>query len=181
MCEQVALSLQAILASNAFQGKLAVIQTDVHNAFNTVSRTAIMEALGTHADHLLPWTQASLKPSALFLSESVLVSLEGGQPLGGQEKGDPLSSQFLALAIQRDIRSCPRTLAYFWYLDDGTLISGIGSLRECMRHLVQCLAAVGRILDMAKKTLMGPSSPTSPLPRIPRHLRPSFWSPHRPF
>ena len=153
MCEQVALSLQAILASNPCQGRWAVLQIDVINAFNTASRTAITNAVGTHADHLLPWTQMSLQPSNLYLGESILVSSEGGQ------QGAPLSPLFFALAIQDAIRSCPKTLAHFWYLDDGTLIGDLESLRACLRHLIPRLASVGSVVDLAKTHLWGPGIP----------------------
>ncbi len=41
MCEQVALSLHAILASNPCLGKWAVLQVNIRNAFNTVHRSAV--------------------------------------------------------------------------------------------------------------------------------------------
>ncbi len=64
MFEQVALSLQAILASNPYNGKWVVMQIDIKNAFITVHRSAIMDAEGRHAEHLLPWTQLSKQPAA---------------------------------------------------------------------------------------------------------------------
>ncbi len=47
MCEQVALSLQAILASDPYHGKWCVLQIDIKNAFNNVHRSSILEAVGT--------------------------------------------------------------------------------------------------------------------------------------
>ena len=153
ICEQVALSLQAILASNPCQGKWAVLQVDIRNAFNTVHRSAIVEAVGNHASHLLPWTQLSLQPSKLYLGECILQSSEGGQ------QGAPLSPLFFSLAIHEALRSCPSTQAHFWYLDDGTLVGDVTSLRECLRHLVPRLAAVGSIVDLEKTHMWGPGVP----------------------
>jgi hypothetical protein len=55
------------------------------------------------------------------------MSSEGGQ------QGAPLSPLFFALAIQDTIANCPTVAANMWYLDDGTLVGDIPSLRECMR------------------------------------------------
>ncbi len=52
-------------------------------------------------------------------------------------------------------------LAHFWYLDDGTLIGDLASLRECMRHLVPRLAAVGSVIDTQKTHILGPGAPDS--------------------
>jgi hypothetical protein len=92
-------SLQAILASNPCQGKWAVLQIDVRNAFNTVNRSAIMDAVGTHAGHLL---QASLQPSALYLGETTIRSSEGGQ------QGAPLSPLYFFWRFMRPSGVAPR-------------------------------------------------------------------------
>jgi hypothetical protein len=153
MCEQVALSLEAIISSNPYNGKWAVLQIDIRNAFNIVHRSAIIDAVGKQADHLLPWTQLSLQPTALYLGEQSLVSSEGGQ------QGAPLSPLFFALAIHDIISNCPAVAANMWYLDDGTLVGDIPSLRECMRFLKPRLAAVGSDIDLAKTQLWGPGVP----------------------
>ncbi len=80
--------------------------------------------------------------------ETKLKSSEGGQ------HGAPLSPLYFSLAIHEALRSCPKTLAHFWYLDDGinnnALIGDLTSLKKCMRHLVPRLAAVGSVVDIQK-------------------------------
>ncbi len=103
MCKQVALSLK--------------------NAFNSVHRNSILEAVGRQADHLLPWTQQSLQSSTLFLGEHTLLSSEGGQ------QGAPLSLFFFSMAIHDVSPAVPLKAASYWYLDDGTIMSDLPSLR----------------------------------------------------
>ncbi len=68
---------------------------------------------------------------------------------------------YFSLAIHEALRSCPKTFANFWYLDDGTLIGYLASLRECMRHLIPRLAAVGSVIGTQKTHLCGPGDPES--------------------
>jgi hypothetical protein len=42
-----------------------VLQIDIKNAFKSVHRSSILDAVGRQADHLLPWTQQSLQSSTL--------------------------------------------------------------------------------------------------------------------
>jgi hypothetical protein len=153
MCEQVKFSLQAILASDPYHGKWCVLQVDIKNAFNSVHRSSILEAVGRQADNLLPWTQQSLQSSTLFLGEYTLVSSEGGQQRA------PLSPLFFSLAIHDALTSCPPTAANYWYLDDGTIIGDLPCLRQCMAHIKPRLAAVGSIIDIGKTHIWGPGAP----------------------
>ena len=54
----------------------------------------------------------------------------------GAQQGAPLSPLFFSLAIHDIITSCPTSLVNVWYLDDGTLVGDLNSLRTCVGHLV---------------------------------------------
>jgi hypothetical protein len=64
-----------------------------------------------------------------------------------------------------------------WYLDDGTLVGDIPSLRECMRFLQPRLAAVGSDIDLAKTQLWGPGVPERQVLDILAQDDPIFWIP----
>ncbi len=87
-----------------------------------------MDAVGTHAGNVVPWTQIFLQPSALYVGETSITSSEGGQ-----------QGLFFSLAIQEALRSCPKTLAHFWYLYDDTLIGDFASLRVFMMIIILIL------------------------------------------
>jgi hypothetical protein len=50
MCEQEALSLHASFAFDLYHGKWCVLQVDIKNAFNSVHRSSILEAVGRQVD-----------------------------------------------------------------------------------------------------------------------------------
>ena len=99
-CELVAITFQHMILQ-APTGNWVVLQLDIRNAFNSVHRGAIAQGLSRYAPHLLPWAASCLQPAPLFVGDTTIESLEGGQ------QGAPLVPLFFALAIQDTIRSAP--------------------------------------------------------------------------
>jgi hypothetical protein len=76
------------------------IKVDFRNAFNTVQRDSILEAVAKHFPELLPFTSSSVsRPSVLQFASLALMSEEEAQ----QE--DPLSPVYFCLVIKELLES----------------------------------------------------------------------------
>ena len=80
------------------------VQIDIANAFNTLDRTHMLNAVATRAPSLLPFaTYMYAQPSTLYISGAH----EGTEPImscQGVRQGDPCAPLFFALAIQDDLQ-----------------------------------------------------------------------------
>lgn len=94
----------------------AVLKLDFKNAFNSIRRDKMLEAVQELAPGLLQFVHSSYSsPSILFWVDRTLQSAEGVQ------QGDPLGPLLFCLAIHELISQLQSELCLF-YLDDGTYI-----------------------------------------------------------
>ena len=99
---------------NMVSGKLFV-KVDFRNAFNTVRRDSILEAVAKYLPELLPYATSTLSgPSDLHFGSFTLQSEEGAQ------QGDPLGPLYFCLAIIELLKAMKSELVLA-YLDDITL------------------------------------------------------------
>jgi hypothetical protein len=120
------------------------LKLDFANAFNTVTRSKVLEAAKDHVPSLFPLVfQAYGTPSHLLFGEELIQSAEGLQ------QGDPLAPPLFCLVVHSLVRSLLSPLNC-WYLDDGTL-AGPGIL--VLKDLITIQAAskdIGLQLNPAK-------------------------------
>ena len=120
--ERITHQLQ-LWARGGGQGE-CLLQLDLSNAFGSLSRDRILEAVAAHCPSLLPYAVACYaRPTqAVHPAATRAVSL-------GVQQGDPLSPLFFALGIQPEVHAVSAGVRHkLWYLDDGTLV---GTLRWC--------------------------------------------------
>ena len=123
------------------QASLGILQVDLKNAFNTVSR---------HILNFIPlartWAQWSLSsPGLLFCQGHMLWSKRGVQ------QGDPLDPFLFSCGIQiiiDGIRQLHPTCGHLWYLDDGTVIGPLEDLNAILNELEIGLHAAGLELNL---------------------------------
>jgi len=96
---------------NMQPGKL-FITIDFRNAFNTLRRDAILEAIEKHFPELLPYTTSTMGSSSdIQFGELVISSEEGAQ------QGDPLGPLYFCLVFKELVESLESELV-LGYLDD---------------------------------------------------------------
>jgi hypothetical protein len=91
------------------------LKVDFTNAFNTLRRDVILEAVARHFPELLPYAASSYSAgSVLTFGEASIGSEEGAQ------QGDPLGPLYFCLAIH-DLLGSLRSELVLGYLDDGSM------------------------------------------------------------
>ena len=102
----------------------AVLKLDFKNAFNTIRRDKMLEAVQKLAPGLFSFVHSAYSsPSTLFWADNTLQSAEGVQ------QGDPLGPLLFCLTIHELGSQLESELCLF-YLDDGTLGGSVESIKH---------------------------------------------------
>jgi hypothetical protein len=127
----------------------AFVKLDFSNAFNSLRRDALLDAVSRHHPDLLDFALSSYgAASELWVGETVLSSAEGVQ------QGDPLGPLFFCLALDAPLKSVnPEFIT--GYLDDVGLGDTIPRLIDNIRVLEGAAAAIGLNLNHAKCEIVG--------------------------
>jgi hypothetical protein len=109
-----------------------VVQVDISNAFNSISRDHMLHRVQEAAPELLPWTYYLYGQSShLFCGSSVIPSSEGTQ------QGDPLGPALFCIALHPLISQLSNCgLAWQgWFMDDGVLVGTVSALASALETL----------------------------------------------
>ena len=131
---------------------------DLSNAFNCVSRGAVLTAVRTHFPWLAPWADACYRhDSNLIIGNSVILSQRGVQ------QGDPLGPSLFALAVHSSITgSALLTDARFpgdldfhaFYLDDGVIAGRFQAVQCFLSSLESRLLQIGLVVARDKTEIV---------------------------
>ena len=145
-----------------------LLQLDFRNAFNTVLRDAVLQAIRDQC----PWFLAYAK--ACYGSAVCLFSMEGLVLLSrvGVQQGDPCGPLFFANAIAaltRQLGSVPDVWST-WHLDDGHLAGPRATLNNLLPVLEAKAAELGLVRNRDKCVVFSPHGDELPpvfFPGIP--------------
>mmetsp|Transcript_2547 Transcript_2547/g.5878 ORF Transcript_2547/g.5878 Transcript_2547/m.5878 type:complete len:633 (+) Transcript_2547:396-2294(+) len=149
-----------------------LLTIDFANAFNSISRGALLEAVAARAPQLAPWVFGSYaRHSDLWIRNGDRITSECGV-----QQGDPLGPLLFALALQpileRVHAEVPGLDMLVFYLDDGTLAGTAAQLSQALEIIVSAAALIGLRVRIPKCALYTPSSEDEPpddfLPAVPR-------------
>ena len=132
--EAVAHSVSCLVEEHGHDPDLALLKVDFENAFNSVSRAALLEAVQTEFPSLARWARWCYGDhSKLWAGGRIIESQSGTQ------QGDPLGPLFFCLLLRRvSAEIChrwPDLKLHIWYLDDGTIIGDRESLKQILDFL----------------------------------------------
>ena len=142
----------------------SVMKVDFKNAFNLVSRDAVLQECANHFPDLLPWV-AWCYGSHPFLWHTMgqLTSQSGVQ------QGDPLGPFLFALVLHKvagaikEDTECSQLLYQAWYLDDGILAGKKSSIRRSLSLIQELGPPLGLYVNISKCELYCPGdTPTFP-------------------
>lgn len=130
------------------------LKIDMENAFNSIDRQAILEAVRAFSPTLVPWADFTYGgDSSLLLGEHKVASKRGVQ------QGDPLGPLLFSLALQRAIEEAKRRAAsevdgsidfQVFYLDDGFIAGTAPAVSGYADILCQELARIGLTVNAGK-------------------------------
>jgi hypothetical protein len=149
-------------AAHAARIYLAQPQTDDHvllkidfkNAFNSVSREAMLRATAENNPSIYPFTAAAYgRPSQLFYGNEVISSEVGAQQ--GDPEGPPLFSDAVNHIIQRI-----ETEVNIWFLDDGNFAGPYKEVLIAFQYLMAESAKIGLEVKPTKCELVFLGNPS---------------------
>jgi hypothetical protein len=135
---------------------LMMLKVDFSNAFNSISRSAMLSEVVREFPDLLPWVQWCYGSSSqLFHHGKSILSCVGVQ------QGDPLGP-FLFCLVEHVLlkpmkQRWPRLRLNKWYADDGVIIGSTSEIISIIEYLRTQGAPLGLFLNLNKCELYSPS------------------------
>ena len=154
--------------NNGQSGKV-LVKLDFKNAFNLVSRQAVLDSATSRFPALARWVTWCYKQhSELYFGNTHLLSA------GGVQQGDPLGPLLFACALHPlalDLRQGPLDLAFF-YLDDGVIAGDVASVGAALAHISAKSAELGLHLNLDKSEVISVGGTRHPdlVAHLPREL-----------
>ena len=109
----------------------AILKVDFENAFNSIRRDKILQAVEKHIPELVPYVHSAYSsPTTLQWDNVQLVSAESIQ------QGDPIGPMLFCIAIHELVSSLSSDLNVF-YLNDGTIGGNPVSLAADLRRTIE--------------------------------------------
>ena len=145
-CEAAVHAVRAYIqgSSESAADSKIMVKLDVSNAFNTVRRDSMMEAVIEQAPAIYPFVwQGYNTTTPLFIGDSKILSQTGIQ------QGDPLSSLLFSLTVDAAARSADTDIN-IWYLDDGTLAGSVPDVVSSIQRVRAELSKVGLTINPTK-------------------------------
>ena len=149
-----------------------LVKLDFHNAFNTISRKAVLDAVETDFPTLSRWAWWCYgQPSGLRFGGATLASA------GGVQQGDPLGPLLFAAAIHSLAQDLRRGLDIgMFYLDDGVLAGDVAAVSAALLHQQQRAAALGLTLNLRKSEVIAMAG--APATVLQRYFPPELLQDH---
>ena len=140
----------------------AVLKIDVHNAFNWVSRQAVLDACDLHFPELLPWFSWCHGQHPVLWHPMGTISSEIGV-----QQGDPLGPLLCCLVLQQVVSAitedadCASLLFNKWYIDDGVVAGPIAAIACVLAIIQDRRPPLGLYINIAKYELFSLSDLSS--------------------
>ena len=149
--EKIAHGLRGCMDENWEVEGFTVLKIDLVNAFNLVSRQALLSECSTHFPELLPWV------SWCYSRHPVLWHTLGNlTSQSGVQQGDPLGPLLFSLVLNVVVKAiathpeCGDLLYHVWYLDDGVLAGPSSHVRTALSLLIELGPPLGRHVNIKK-------------------------------
>jgi hypothetical protein len=156
-------SITGATVDAARRAGLAVAEIDISNAFNSVSRTSVLQSTANSALGAYTHWAYALPSKLLVAGEDDLLSRSGVQ------QGDPAGPLLFAAALEAATASWrarhnPRGVRVLWYADDGFIYGPPTALEKAIPELFQALHLCALTPNLQKCRWWGPLPPSGAAP-----------------
>jgi hypothetical protein len=152
----------------------ALLLLDFANAFNTIDRSAMLQAIAELCPNFLPYALFCYGDSTPLHGDGFTIESQSGT-----QQGDVCGPLFFAVTVQAlalHAARTPGTTWAKWYLDDGSQAGSIDALAQAVHALEPAAGAIGLRLNRAKCKLWGPGPEARP-GGVPESLSGIPWVP----
>ena len=151
-CKSVIHATSAVFHSPSPIEERFILQVDLENAYNNISRSLILAEARKHFPALSSWAELSYgSPSNLYFKGRKL------QSSVGVKQGDPVAGMLFAAGLQPTIArmnaEAPNLTANMWIMDDGTICGRLEDLRRVVTILEADGPSRGLLLNKAKSSI----------------------------
>ena len=173
--EKVAHALRGCIEEHWMDEDFVVLKVDMRNAFNIVSRQAVLDQCATFFPELLPWVSWCYGTHPLLWHPLGQISSEPGV-----QQGDPLGPLLFALVLLKLVSSldadeeCAEILLQAWYLDDGALAGTRPAVLRALHVIEELGPALGLHVNLAKCEMFSRQGNTSFPPEVRCSLLPNL-------
>ena len=173
--ENVTHGLRICIEEHWSDDDFVAFKVDMKNAFNAVSRQAVVEECATFFPEILPWVSWCYGSHPLLWHPLGQISSESGV-----QQGDPLGPLLFALVLQKLISSvdavdeCMDLLYQAWYLDDGALAGNRPAVLRAMHIIEEMGPALGLYINFTKCELFSSKGNASFPPAVKCSLLPNL-------
>ena len=149
--EKIAHGLRACVNKYWLDDDFVVLKVDMKNAFNMVSREAILSECSKHFPELLPWAIWCYSQHPILWHP--LGSLHSEQ---GVQQGDPLGPLLFSLVLNKVVSEiatnsmCADLSYHAWYLDDGVLAGPRSAVLQALSIIQEFGPPNGLIVNFPK-------------------------------
>lgn len=129
------------------------LQVDVRNAFNSVSRTAILQQVHERVPSLSHWAEFAYGTPSLLYVDGADPTSHPISSSNGVKQGDPLGPLLFALALHpvlEELSVLHEECSLVAYADDITLQGSQEGVQHVFRHMQEVLAPLGLAVHPAK-------------------------------
>lgn len=153
--ESILHSVNRILHQKGNSSSMTMLLVDFSNAFNLVSRSAMLQEVRIHCPSISKWVDFCYsQPPRLYYNDSTLSSAQGVQ------QGDPLGPFLFSLTlhplVKRIAEECNLDLQAR-YLDDGTIIGDTLMVSKALNIIKNEGSKLGLHLNIAKTEIFCPT------------------------
>ena len=170
--EMVGMGLQRFVQEKHASGvnDYVVLQVDMRNAFNSISRDAVLKGCLAKVPSAYNWLRFCYGGASPLLCQGRLLCSSHV----GVHQGDACGPLGFALGLDTGLDRCEsRGLEWeSWYLDDGHIVGKADDILARLQDLQRVLEPIGLSLNLAKCKLWGPGIQTQsqPHPHYPSEL-----------
>ena len=149
--EKVIHGLRHCIEEHWEEEDFVVLKIDICNAFNLVSRQALLDECAFHFPDLLPWASWCYGQQPLLQHPLGTLTSEVGV-----QQGDPLGPMFFSLVLHKLVSAIAtddntaKLLFHAWYLDDGVVAGPKQSVLHALAIIQELGPPLGLVINPSK-------------------------------